>query len=185
MSSITKRQIVELLDQDEKGRISRAMFQAFLDNPNRSVISFPTIIDNTLGLAILIQKAVGMNNLRNINQNITSENFKIGDGVRKVNLELAPFLDDETGEQAAKRLVSEGYVLEGIGELAQFLADNPKMKKYTWVVALSEASRWAEPSGRVLVPYACVDGADRGFHLFWFDYRFSSRDRVLVSRPSK
>ena len=147
-------------------------------------VFFPTTIDNTVGLMNLIHKAVYLNN--NISKDITPERFKIGNGARKVNLELAPFFNYETGEQAAKRLVTDGYNLEGIGELAQFTADNPgEVEKCVWVVALSKASRWMDSNGVVLVPFAYVRGADRSFGLYYFRHWFRSRNRVLVSRPSK
>ena len=52
-------------------------------------VFFPTTVDNSIGLINLLYKAVGPNNLRNIDKDITPERFKIGNGVRKVNLELA------------------------------------------------------------------------------------------------
>ena len=149
-------------------------------------IFFPTTIDNTVGLMNLIHKAVGPNNFRNIHPEINPERFKIGNGARKVNLELAPFLNDENGKQAANRLMTDGYNLEGIGELAQFMADNQgEVGRYVLVIALSEASRWTASDGDVFVPYAFVIGANRYFSLCGFRDQFGSNPRVLVSRPGK
>ena len=158
-----------------------------LQKPDQFVTSFPTTFDQALGLTKLIQLAVGKKNINNINQNITPERFKLaGTDVRTVMLELAPFLDDETGEAAAKRLVSDGYTLENTGELAAFLRQYPaEVEKYNAVVALGEDSRWTSPGGHVYVPDAYVNGAHRYFRLHWFDIRFDSLNRVLVSRPNK
>ena len=155
--------------------------------PDQFVNGFSTTFDQALGLPKLIQLAVGKKNLSNINLDITSERFKlVGTGVRTVVLELAPFLYGETGKQAAKRLVSEGYTLENTGELAGFLRQYPaEVEKYCAVVALGEDSRWTFPSGNVFMPYALVDGVNRHFSLYWFGGGFNSDYRVLVSRPGK
>ena len=187
MSKPTPEQMEHFYDLQKKGIITCANLQAFLQKPDQFVTSFPTTFDQALGLTKLIQLVVGKKNINKINQNITPERFKLaGTDVRTVMLELAPFLDDETGEAAAKRLVSEGYTLENTVELAAFLRQYPaEVEKYNAVVALGEDSRWTHPSGYVNVPFACVDGAHRDFNLSWFDYRFSSFSRILVSRPSK
>jgi|GEM_PF-5437357 hypothetical protein len=151
---------------------------------------FPTVIDYDVGLTKLIEGAVGSSNLRYVNSNISPVRFELREGVRAVNLELVPFLDGETSEQAAKRLTDAGYTLEGVGELAQFLADNPtEVAKYATVVALNKMSRWERPSGgifalrNVFVPCVCVDGAYRGFQLSYFSNQtHGSNSRILVSR---
>ena len=187
MSKPTFEQTEEFYGQVKSGRITRENLQAFLRNPDQFVSRFPTTFDQALGLPKLIQLAVGKKNIANINTNITPERFKLAvTGVRTVALELATFLDNETGEQAAKRLVSEGYTLENTGELAGFLRQYPaEVEKYYAVLALGEDSRWTGPSGDVVVPYAYVVGAVRSFDLDWFGSRFYSDYRVLVSRPSK
>jgi hypothetical protein len=187
MSKPTPEQMEHFYVLQTQGIITSANLQGFLQKPDQFVNGFSTTFDQALGLPKLIQLAVGKKNLSNINSDITSERFKlVGTGVRTVVLELAPFLDGETGEQAAKRLVSEGYTLENTGELAGFLHQYPaEVEKCGIVVALGEDSRWTYPGGDVDVPCAYVHGANRDFSLDWFDDRFSSDDRVLVSRPSK
>lgn len=148
------------------------------------VSRFLAKVDNTVDLIKAIRTAVGSNGY--INPDITPERFKRGEGVREVYLELAPFLDGETGEQAAKRLVDDGYTLEGVGELTQFLADNPdEVGKYTWVVALNKASRWVHPGGSVLVPGVYAGILPNSFSLHRFSDQFRLDFCVLVSRSSK
>lgn len=94
---------------------------------------------------------------------------------------MEPFLNNETGEQAAKRLIAAGHTLANTGDLAGFLHDHPKeVEKFTWVVALAETARWTSPDGSVYVPYASVDGARRYFYLDRFRFQFGSRNGVLV-----
>lgn len=141
-----------------------------------------TIYDQSLGLMELIRRAVGSDNLDNINSNITPERFPLhGNGVRSVNLRVEPFLDGETGEQAAKRLTSAGHILADTGDLAGFQYDHPKeVAKFTWVVALAKSARWTSPDGGVGVPFADVDGSCRDFDLGNFCDYFDSADGVLV-----
>lgn len=170
------------------GKITVKNFQMFLGNPNKFVEKnfFPTLVDYTVGLTQLIQNAIGADDLKNINKDITPERFVLREGVRNVDLALISFLDGETGEQAAQRLVADGYTLEGIGELAQFTADYPnEVQKYAWVVVLNKESRWTNSHGSILVPCICVEDSSR--HLALDDFRddFYSNNRILVSRHSK
>jgi len=171
----------------EEGKITRANFQAFLEKPTKFVADFfATTVNNGVGLISLIKLAVGPNNLSNINSDITPERFKLGEGVRDVKLQVLPYLDGETSEDCAKRLVSEGHTLENTGELAAFLAQHPEeVERWSWVFALGEASRWEHPDGSVSMPCAGVDGTDRGFDLDWFGRQCDSRYGVLVSVSSK
>lgn len=145
-------------------------------------VGLPTTYDQALGLAELIKRAVGPENLGNINSDITQERFSLkGTGVRQVNLRVEPFPSNETGEQAAKRLTTAGHTLANTGDLAGFLRNHPKeVEKWRWVVALSEDSRWTRPGGRICVPCAGVRGADRHFVLAYFRRQFYSVFGVLV-----
>lgn len=180
--TVTVRQISEFHAQVASGRINRAMLQAFLDDPNRFVTKFPTTVNRNLGLMKLIRQAVSEKGY--INQDITPERFKLeGKGAREVNLELVPFLDNETGEETAIRLETEGYTLENTAELAVFLQQYPEeVKKHKYVLAIGKDSRWMRPSPYVYVPYVYVDGAIRRFSLVFFGDQFSSDNSVLVSR---
>lgn len=142
----------------------------------------PTTYDQSLGLVELIKRAVGPNNLVNIHSDITQEWFPLhGNGIRSVNLRVEPFLDGETGEQAAKRLTAAGHVLSDTGDLAGFLHDHPKeVVKFTWVVALAKSARWARPDGVVRVPHADVHGSCRDFNLDCFRDSLNSSCGVLV-----
>lgn len=167
----------------DEGKVSSANFQAFLENPNRFLAGFPVSYDQSLGLKELIRIAVGKNNLGNINPDITQERFKLaGTGVRKLNLKVVPYLDGETSEQAAVRLVADGHILANTGDLAGFLHDHPKeVEKWMWVLAISEDSRWTFSASDVRMPYARVDGASRYFRLFVFRDQLSSVCGVLVA----
>lgn len=147
-----------------------------------SSLAFPTTYDCSLGLRKLIEVAVGDRNLGNINSDITKERFPLtGTGVRTVYLRVEPFLNNETGEQAAKRLTAAGHTLANTGDLAGFQHDHPKeVEKWVWVVALSKDSRWTDPDGLVMVPYARVRGTHRYFSLDRFRLRFDSCYGVLV-----
>jgi len=134
------------------------------------------------GLMELIRRALGPNNAGNYNRDITPERFPLkGTDVRTVQAQVEPFLDGETGAQAARRLVNSGHVLANIGDLAGFLFDHPKeVEKWILVVALSEDSRWSAPDGYVFVPYASVDGSFRSFDFGGFRSEFDSDFGVLV-----
>ena len=149
---------------------------------------FPTIVDNTSGLANMLRTAMGEpSNLCNINPNITPEGFKLSrSGVWEICLELAPYLDWETQEKAAERLISLGYTLENTGELTAFLTDKPdEVEKYSMVSALGEDSRWMDLDGYVHTPYASVERKVRCFRLYRFDRHLFSNCRVLVSRQAR
>lgn len=175
----------------DPARLDRALqaliegrFEAVGDDKKSAV--FQITYDQSVGSMELIQRAVGPNNIRYISPDITSKRFPLkGTDVRTVNVRVEPFLDGETGEQAAERLVAAGHVLANTGDLAGFLLFHPKeVEKWNWVVALSEDSRWAEDMhdhGHVCVPSARVDGAAlRLFRLSFFRTKFRSSDGVLV-----
>jgi hypothetical protein len=170
------------------------MLQAFLQNPGRvltkaavATVGFAVSYNQSVGLASLIEHGLGDGNRRNVNNDITQERFPLkGDGVRQINCSIEPYLDGETSEQAAVRLVAAGYTLGNTGDLAVFLRDHPKeVEKWALVLAISEDSRWAGPGGHVYVPYALVVGTYRYFNLHGFRYQLGSDDGVLVIRESR
>ncbi|MBI5022866.1 MAG: hypothetical protein HZC05_01710 [Candidatus Magasanikbacteria bacterium] len=148
---------------------------AGLRNGNLKVIKrgpFRTIYNQAIGLRALIKMAVGKKNVVNINRHLTPEHFKLAwTGIRAVNLRVEPLLDDETGEQAAARLVAAGRTLADVGDLACFMYDYPgEMRRWEWVFAISVSSRWADDGmGKTFVPFASVRGAHREFKLFFFN----------------
>lgn len=86
-----------------------------------------TTYDQSLGSMELIKRALGPDNAGNLNRDITQERFPLkGTDRRTVNMRVEPFLNGETGEQAAKRLVAAGHVLANIGDLAGYLHDHPE-----------------------------------------------------------
>jgi len=161
---------------------AEAEIDAKIDRLAQKTDGFFTRYDQSLGLMTLIRDALGPNNVGHYNSDITPERFPLkGTGVRTTNVRVESFLYGETGEQAAKRLIAGGHVLANTGDLAGFLASYPKeVEKWTWVVALSEDSRWARPDGYVVVPCTDVDGASRGFYLDYFRRVFPSVSGVLV-----
>lgn len=161
---------------------AEAKLDAQIDEMAKKAAGFPVTYDQSLGLAELIKCALGPNNVDNFNRDITPERFSLkGTDVRTINVRVEPFLDGETGEQAAERLIAAGHVLANTGDLAGFLLIHPKeVEKWNWVVALSEDSRWTSPDGNVDVPYANVNGAVRYFGLGLFRVDFDSDDGVLV-----
>lgn len=89
-----------------------------------------TTYDQSFGLRALIERAVGPDNLGNINPDITPGRFPlVGTDVRMVNLRVEPYLDNETSEQAALRLTTAGHTLADTGDLAGFLHDHPEEMK--------------------------------------------------------
>ncbi len=127
-----------------------------------------------------LEKLLKPLNLDWVNPDINSQNFPYVE-MPKGNLELFILKEAMTGLEIEKKVIEQGLRLATIHELLIWLKDNPK--EVGWFFALG--SRWTDPSGRVDVPYAYVLGADRGFFLYWFAYRFYSFNRVLVSRPGK
>lgn len=141
--------------------------------------------DQSLGLIALIHRAIGSGNIGN--SHITSERFKLaGTGIRTLNLRVEPYLDNETSEEAAVRLVKAGHTLCNTGDLAAFLYDHPEevAKWNGWVLAIGEDSRWTNPGGCVYVPCAGVFGANRGFSLNDLRRQLDSDYGVLVSSES-
>lgn len=144
-----------------------------------------TTYDQSVGLIALIARAVGPDNLDNIKPDITKHLKIAGTGIRTVDLRVAPYLDNETGEQIAERLTAAGHILANVGDLAGFLHDHPdQVKQWSWVYAISEDSRWTYSGGCVYAPAARVDGACRHFNHEWLRTPLNSRCGVLVSRES-
>jgi hypothetical protein len=152
-------------------------------------VGFTITYDQSIGLVELIRRAFGSGNVNNFNSDITQERFPLkGKDILTVNVRVEPFLNGETGEQAAKRLVAAGHTLANSGDLAGFLASHPKeVEKWAWVFALSEDSRWTSSRGIVRdpfvrVPCACVHGSDRSFGLGYFCHELRSDSGILVLR---
>lgn len=164
-----------------------ATVQSVTKSESKQTRGFLTTFDQSSGLATLIERAVGPENLGNINWFITQEHFPLkGTGVRKVFLRVEPSLFGETLRQAAARLVKEGYVLAGTGELAGFLYDHPaEVDKQILVFAISKNARWMLPDGCVYVPGAGVNGASRAFILGNFEMQRHSNFGILVYDKNK
>jgi hypothetical protein len=70
-----------------------------------------------------------------------------------------------------------------VGQTAAFRHWYPEeVKNRHYIVALGKDSRWGDHPGYFHVPFVCVVGASRSFHLVGLDSLFSSDDFVLVSR---
>ena len=138
--------------------------------------------DQSGGLMPLIKSAVGPNNERYINTDITQKRFPLmGTGVRTVKCRVEACLDGESSEKAATRLVAAGHILGNTGDLAGYLRAYPEeVEKWVWVLAISEDSRWSRPGGYVVVPYANVNGSNRNFDLYDFRDQLNSRNGILV-----
>ena len=138
--------------------------------------------DRSVGLVALIHRAVGSGNIRNVNTNITPEHFSLnGTGIRSVKCRVEAYLDGETSEEAARRFTAAGYSLGNTADLTGFLHDHPdQVAKWSWVLAISEDSRWAGSDGGVCVPYASVCGANRRFCLYALRDRLNSSYGVLL-----
>lgn len=105
---------------------------------------FPTAYDPAIGLLNLMRWTLDEPNIRNINYDITEENFKLSKtGFRMVRPWVEPYLKKETSEQAARRLVTTGHMLANPGDLAGFLFHHPQeWAKWQWILAIDEYSRW-------------------------------------------
>lgn len=183
MSTPTFPQMQHFYRLVAEGCVTSANFQAFLQNPARFLAGFPISYDQDIGLVPLIERAVGPNNLGNINRDITPARFKLaGTGVRSVTCRVEPYRNGETSEEIYDRLKGTVPGFGNTGDLAEFLHAHPEeVEKWPgWVLAISEDSRWADSDGRVLVPGACVGGARRGFGLFGFRGRLGSGYGILV-----
>jgi hypothetical protein len=159
----------------------------FKPQPSQFVL---TTFDRSLGLAVLIDRAVGPDNTKRVSPNMNPRIFLLGGtGVRSVRLKVEYCLETETKAQAAKRLVSAGYTLAGVGELAGFLYEHPKeVEKWPGIVsAVSESSRWTHHWDKgeyfVQVPFVAVedDSAYRRFGLDDFNALCRSGYGILVS----
>jgi hypothetical protein len=182
----TMRQIKHFWRLLDEGLITSANLQTYLENLDQTMPIFSTVVDNTMGLKPLIRKAVKAAKTGdvNIDSDITAERFEVEYKVRPVTLGIARFQEGESGRDCATRLMSEGFVLENICELAAFLDTFPaNVAKYDEVVALGAKSRWRSERHGWLVPSAAVNrrGA-RSFFLTRFDDPYSSDVGVLVSR---
>ncbi len=182
MGKPTQEQMEHFYELQKKEIVNSANFQSYLENPNGFLgRGLPVTYDQSMGIRKLAEKAVGPNNLGNINSDITPERFPLkGTGARKVKARVVPYLDGETSEEIAVRLA--GCAFGNTGDLAGFLHDHPEeVEKWGWVLAISEDSRWSFPDGGyVYVPRVRVDGARRGFYLYDFRLRLYSYYGVLV-----
>lgn len=90
--------------------------------------------------------------------------------MRRVNSRMEPYLDDETSEQAAVRLLEAGHTLLNASDLAAFALDYPdELQKWAGVLAISEDSRfaynYAPDDIEVLCAYVGHNGRQRGLGL--------------------
>lgn len=177
LHDLTDEEILALTDSGNRPSLKKFLAE------RAAQMWHPISYDQSVGLVSLIERAVGKRNLCNINRDIIPERFKLaGTGVRSVKCRVEAYLDDETSEQAAKRLTDAGHILGNTSDLAVFLHDHPaEVEKWNgWVIAISEESRWTSPVGYVLVPYASVNGACRYFRLRDFRSQLIFNYGVLV-----
>lgn len=130
--------------------------------------TFLTEFDQSLGLMPLVMRAVGHNNLENIDWRISLEVFPfIGKGVRIASMWVEPCLKGETIEMTADRLDRDRYNLASTADLAGFLHDYPnEVEKWNWVFAFRRKQKsWLQmdPVQREQLPGASVVGNSRRF----------------------
>ncbi|MDD4476872.1 MAG: hypothetical protein PHY40_01805 [Patescibacteria group bacterium] len=186
-------QILRLCDLMLEDKVNFQNFESFLKNPGQVVPDvFPTEFDaSAVTLLEVIKKSVKSNMSKNITED--KFGFTCGKTKRTVDLELASFLKGEnnkgeSGEEAAERLIGEGYILENLGELAVFTDDrHSEIKKYNSVVVMGDVSRWKNLSGQILIPFiGNINEDDFFLELIDFrNYKFDASSRVLVSKKIK
>lgn len=186
MATIVKGELYESLDGKlhelkrqirQKGgypfdpvRLDRALhdlIEGRLETTGRPNVNFMITYDQSLGLMDLIRRAVGPDNDRNINGDITQERFPLkGTDIRTVWARVERFIGEETCEQVSERLIDTGHTLANTGDLAYFFGHYPwAVEKWNWVVAPSEDSRWVHSDGHIWAPCARACGVERYFSL--------------------
>jgi hypothetical protein len=119
-----------------------------------------------------------------VGNNLSAEHFpKLVFRTIYPNLQLVPFKDGETGEEAARRLVDEGYALEDLSALSFFLRQRPKeIFNKCGVLVLADNSQWLDADGYLRIPLLYVYEGRRYLALQWFRREFRANCLILVSR---
>lgn len=167
-NSITVSQIAELIQQNKDGRITRELFQGFLDNPtgvkSANKPDFSVTIDYTQSLAGMIE--AGKYDWKNTD--ITSENFPIvGTGKMEVELKLIHLKKAMTTKQIEEHLEKLGLVSAKIEHLLAFGEKYSEEQRKFPIVALG--SVWVRPGGSRFVSCLGSDGSGRFLCLGWDD----------------
>jgi hypothetical protein len=148
-----------------------------MENMDKSGSGLLITYDQSMDIRELMKLSLDEANIRNINRDISKENFdKLPSvGVRMVSLRVEPYLKIETSEQAVKRLVATGHTLANLKDLAGFMrAHSEEAAKWWWIFALSEDSRWT-CYGSTMVVYANMQNF-RGYTHWGFRDHVSSTD---------
>lgn len=163
MSVITVKQIGELIEQNNTGRISREMLQAFLENPNKFIEEdwFTIRVDYNSSLAEMILTG----HYDWTDDDITSEHFPIlGSGSVKTKLRLVHLNRDATTEEVEAYLDSLGMKPPKIEHLLAFGEKFPELQREFPIVALG--SVWVDRDGYRDVPCLWL-GSERCLSLGW------------------
>lgn len=163
-----------------------AFTTARTDADSASDTWFPTTVNNQLGLIRLLELAKADQLAVTIGDGLTPEHFPLkSTKVRNIKLALKRAAQPrERGGDMFDRLTSAGYIFEGVGEMAAFIAQYPQeAAKCKTIHALG--SVWMAPNGTPYVPIAWAHGYQRNFqaHPLFRTSLLNSQDCVLVSRP--
>jgi hypothetical protein len=167
---ITAKQIGELVAQSEAGRITREMFQKFLENPN------------CVFGANLLQSMLASCKFGWVNDNITPENFLITeepeDGTEYVLVHLSKVTSTDEAEAEIKKL---GLELATMADFLLYVRKNPDKQREFPIVALGV--RWQFPSGSWYSPCASDWLGKRLLGLLYRGSDWHGNYRFLARKP--
>lgn len=183
MSKPTLEQLEYFYQLQRKGVVTRANFHAYLEYCDRfsDEKGFHVVYSQFAGIERLARQAVGEWHMSNLHRYITDDHFPLGWSIRDVSLMVKPYLNEEANDEAASRLMAEGFTLGDIGDLAGFLRDHPtEVEKWRWVTAINKNSLWKESDDIAYMPFVSVGGYCRLFLLRNFNIPVPVDCGVLV-----
>lgn len=152
------------------------------------IVLLPTTVDCNLDLSVALRRAAKTDNVMLIDPHLTNSNFpRQVVGIWEVEFGMAPIMGKETWNEAAERLLSNGYELKNLRSLVAFVEQHPdELEKFGEVGAIGVSSRVRLIGRRLQVPVAKIaENGRRTFSLRDFDKPcpYGALGGILVSKP--
>lgn len=166
---ITSKQIGELVAQSETGRITREMFQKFLENPG-------------LVLGGVLERMLAACKFDWVNDNITPKNFPVeNEPADDTEYELVCLEKYASTDEAEAEINNRGFLTATLADLLLYVRKNPEEQRKYPIVALG--SRWQVSDGRWFSP--CANGwiGKRFLSLYYREVDWRGFYRFLARKP--
>lgn len=191
----TVDQLAELHDQIRDGRVTRAMFQCFLEKPElvfgndaKSVSAveltdYPVVIDRSLSWSDLL--AATKISKKYVKVDFTEKNFPLGQKPDyEYDLVLVELDHASSTVEVLAELTKQGLERPEVEDVLAFEATYPDVQRELPIVAFI-VRPWCGPDGFMYVPYLRKDENERCLRLGCFYYDWSRGNRFLARRPRK